>query len=97
MQLRFGRFLRPTRRAARRVVDVPYESPVAQRPPLTKDARDAWIVELANQVDEHGQYVYSSNKIKKIVGGQSARIGETIATVRGKKEQPPPARHCAAL
>lgn len=62
---------------------------------LRQLARTELIVMLAIQRKEDGSYLWSSNDIKKFVPGADGPIGEAIATVRGKKETPPPARSIA--
>jgi hypothetical protein len=51
------------------------------------------ITMLAVQRKENGEYVWSSNEIKKFVPGTDGPIGDIIATVRGKKENPAPAKN----
>jgi hypothetical protein len=53
-------------------------------------AKEELIILLAVQRNEDGGYRYSANQITAFVGGAAAPIKATIATVRGKKEQPPP-------
>jgi hypothetical protein len=59
---------------------------------LCQHPKEKVITMLAVQRKENGEYLWSSNEIKKFVPGSDGPIGEIIATVRGKKEAPAPTR-----